>query len=79
MLGLNDLGLTPGETLQSIDIDNIPEGAMHRPALTTVAIGAREIGEEDARVLLRRIKSPESISAPPKLVIRESCGPRPPV
>ena len=24
---------------------------MHRPALTTVAIGAREIGEEDARVL----------------------------
>ncbi len=52
---------------------------MHRPALTTVAIGAREIGEEDARVLLRRIKSPESISAPPKLVIRESCGARPPI
>ena len=51
---------------------------MHRPALTTVAIGARQIGEEAARLLLRRIKSPEgspeSIILPPKLVIRESCG-----
>ena len=52
---------------------------MHRRSLTTVAIGAREIGEEAARVLLRRIKSPESIFVPPKLVIRESCGLRPPV
>ena len=53
---------------------------MHRPALTTVAIGGRQIGEEGARLLLRRIKSPEgppeSIILPPKLVVRESCGPR---
>ena len=66
-----------------IGFDNIPEGAMHRPALTSVAIGAREIGEESARLLLRRIKSPdgspESIILPPKLVIRESCCSRSPM
>ncbi len=80
MLGLADLGLAPGRDAAVIGFDNIPEGAMHRPALTTVAIGAREIGEESARLLLRRIEapegSPESIILPPKLVIRESCGAR---
>ncbi len=82
MLGLADLGLAPGRDVAVIGFDNIPEGAMHRPALTTVAIGAREIGEEAARLLLRRIKSPEgspeSIILPPKLVIRSSCGSRSP-
>ena len=83
MLGLADLGLTPGRDAAVIGFDNIPEGAMHRPALTSVAIGAREIGEESARLLLRRIKSPdgspESIILPPKLVIRESCCSRSPI
>jgi LacI family transcriptional regulator len=82
MLGLMDLGLDPGRDVAVIGFDNIPEGAMHRPALTTVAIGAREIGEEAARLLLRRIKSPEgspeSIILPPKLIIRSSCGARSP-
>ena len=81
LLGLADLGLAPGRGAAVVGFDNIPEGAMHRPALTTVAIGAREIGEESARLLLRRIKapegSPESIILPPKLIIRESCGSRP--
>ena len=83
MLGLADLGLKPGSDVAVVGFDNIPEGALHRPSLTTVAIGAREIGEEAARLLLRRIKSPggssESIILPPKLVIRESCGSQPPV
>ena len=78
MLGLADRGVVPGRDVAVIGFDNIPEGAMHRPALTTVAIGARAIGEEAARLLLRRIKSPEgpseSIVLPPKLVIRSSCG-----
>jgi LacI family transcriptional regulator len=78
MLGLADLGLEPGRDVAVIGFDNISEGAMHRPALTTVAIGARQIGEEAARLLLRRIKSPEAspetIILPPKLVIRSSCG-----
>jgi LacI family transcriptional regulator len=82
MLGLGHLGLVPGRDVAVIGFDNIPEGALHRPALTTVAIGARQIGEEAANLLLRRIKAPEgppeSIILPPKLIIRSSCGGRPP-
>lgn len=78
MLGLADRGLVPGRDVAVIGFDNISEGAMHRPALTTVAIGARTIGEEAARLLLRRIAAPEgapeSIILPPKLIIRSSCG-----
>jgi LacI family transcriptional regulator len=78
MLGLVDLGLMPGRDVAVIGFDNISEGAMHRPALTTVAIGARQLGEEAARLLLRRIKSPEgspeNIILPPKLIVRSSCG-----
>jgi len=78
MLGLADRGLMPGRDVAVIGFDNISEGAMYRPALTTVAIGARAIGEEAARLLLSRIKSPagppESIILPPKLIIRSSCG-----
>ena len=78
MLGLSDLGLAPGRDVAVIGFDNIPEGAMHRPALTTVALGARQIGEEAARLLLRRIKAPEgppeSIILPPQLIVRSSCG-----
>ena len=78
MLGLADRGLMPGRDVAVIGFDNIPEGAMHRPALTTVAIGARQLGEEAAGLLLRRIKSPEgspeSIILPPTLIVRSSCG-----
>ncbi|HZZ24348.1 MAG TPA: hypothetical protein VFE60_17975, partial [Roseiarcus sp.] len=53
----------------------MPEGALHRPALTTVVAGAREIGEEAARLLPRGVKSsegpPESIILPPKVILVE--------
>ena len=59
-----------------IGFDNIPEAAHSRPALTTIDIGARQIGVEAARLLLRRIKAPtgapESIVLPPRLIIRAS-------
>lgn len=79
MLGLADRGIVPGREISVIGFDNIPEGAMHRPALTTVATGARGIGEEAARLVLRRINSngggsPECIVLPPKLIVRASCG-----
>jgi LacI family transcriptional regulator len=82
MLGLSQRGLVPGKDVAVIGFDNISEGALHRPALTTVAIGARQIGEEAANLLLRRIKTPErapeSIILPPKLIVRSSCGAKPP-
>ena len=78
LVGLSDRGLTAGKDCAVIGFDNIPEAAHSRPALTTIDIGARRIGEEAANLLLRRIKAPaapaESIVLPPRLIIRSSCG-----
>jgi LacI family transcriptional regulator len=78
LVGLSDRGLVAGRDCAVIGFDNIPEAAHSRPALTTIDIGARRIGEEAASLLLRRVKAPtgapESIVLPPRLVIRSSCG-----
>ena len=58
MLGLADRGLAAGRDCAVIGFDNIAEAAHYRPALTTIEIGARQIGEEAAHLLLRRIKAP---------------------
>jgi len=68
--------LVAGRDCAVIGFDNIAEAALYRPALTTIAIDARRIGEEAASLLLRRIKSqkaaPESIILPPSLIVRSS-------
>jgi LacI family transcriptional regulator len=78
MLGLSDRGIAVGRDCAVIGFDNIPEAAHHRPTLTTIEIDGRQIGEEAARLLIRRIKSPsappESIVIAPRLVVRSSCG-----
>ena len=75
---LADRGLIAGRDCAVIGFDNIAEAAHQRPALTTIAIDARRIGEEAANLLLRRIRMPngppESIMLPPKLIVRSSCG-----
>jgi LacI family transcriptional regulator len=81
LLGLADRGLAAGRDCAVIGFDNIAEAALYRPALTTVAIDARRIGEEAANLLLRRIKAPngapETIVLPPTLIVRSSCGGKP--
>ncbi len=81
LLGLADRGLVAGRDCAVIGFDNIAEAALYRPALTTIAIDARRVGEEAANLLLRRIKAPngapESIVLPPKLIVRSSCGGKP--
>ena len=78
MLGLADRGLVAGRDIAVVGFDNIAEAALYRPALSTISIGAREIGEEAANLLLRRIAAPngapEQILLPPKLIVRSSCG-----
>ena len=78
IVGLSDRELVAGKDRAVIGFDNIPEAAHSRPGLTTIDIGARQIGEEAANLLLRRIKSPggapESVILPPRLIIRSSCG-----
>ena len=78
LVGMSDRCLAVGKDCAVIGFDNIPEAAHSRPALTTIDIGARQIGEEAANLLLRRVKAPagapESIVLPPRLIIRSSCG-----
>ena len=79
MLGLEARGLRAGRDLAVTGFDDVPEAALSRPALTTVATSARQIGQEAARLLLRRIADPqgppERIILPSRLVVRDSCGP----
>lgn len=78
MLGLEARGLRAGRDLAVTGFDDVPEAALSRPALTTVATSARQIGQEAARLLLRRIADPqgppERIILPGRLVVRQSCG-----
>ena len=80
LLGLADKGLKAGSDCAVVGFDDIEEAAYCRPALTTVAIGPRQLGEESAGLLLRRIKAPngaaENVILPPRLIIRSSCGAR---
>nr|WP_246513028.1 LacI family DNA-binding transcriptional regulator [Azospirillum picis] len=78
ILGLEARGLHAGRDLAVTGFDDVPEAALSRPALTTVATSARQIGQEAARLLLRRIADPqgrpERVILPGRLVVRESCG-----
>lgn len=81
MIGLHDRGLRAGKDFAVVGFDDIGEAAMWRPALTTVAVEARQIGQAAAELLLRRIAAPdgkrERIILPSRLVVRESCGGQP--
>jgi LacI family transcriptional regulator len=78
MLGLLASGLTPGRDMAVVGFDDIAEAALWRPALTTVALSPRQIGEEAARLLLERMAAPDAAARQvilhPKLIVRQSCG-----
>jgi LacI family transcriptional regulator len=78
MLGLQASGRTPGRDVAVVGFDDIAEAALWQPALTTVAIAPRQIGEEAARLLLERVAAPDAAARQvilhPKLVVRDSCG-----
>jgi LacI family transcriptional regulator len=78
MLGLSDRGLLAGRDFAVTGFDDVPEAPLSRPALTTVATQPFQIGEEAARLLLRRLDDPtgppERVILPTRLIVRESCG-----
>lgn len=78
MLALTERGLTPGKDVAVVGCDDVAEAGLHRPALTTFTTDPRVVGREAARLLLRRIGTPdrprEEIIVPPRLIIRQSCG-----
>ncbi len=81
MLALDAAGQTPGEDVSIVGFDNIADSALWHPALTTVSIPPRRIGEEAVRLLLNRIAhpddAPQQIALSPELIVRDSTGPVP--
>ncbi|MCL7931692.1 LacI family DNA-binding transcriptional regulator [Halomonas llamarensis] len=78
MLGLKRLGLIPGVDCAVIGTDDVEEASLSDPALTSIATHPYAIGEEAARLALRRIANPEGtreqVVLSPRLQIRNSCG-----
>lgn len=75
---LHDRGLNVPDDVAVVSIDNTAIASMVRPALTTVNIPIREMGEYALRFLLSQrdhpISPPASMILPIELVVRESCG-----
>jgi len=74
---LKRLGFRVPDDVAICGIDNIPEGTVVEPSLTTVDIDAQTIGRTHARLLLGRLRSDEPIRdrrviTPSKLVVRDS-------
>lgn len=81
ILGLQSLGLHVPRDCSVAGFDDVREASLWQPALTTVSIKPRQIGEEAARLLLARIAAPDGparrVVMPPELKVRESSGPPP--
>ena len=71
-------GFVPGLDLAVIGFDDTAEARQMSPALTTVSVGAGDLGERAGQMLLRQIEGtaggPESYVGEARLVVRESCG-----
>jgi LacI family transcriptional regulator len=78
MLRLYSIGVRVGTDFAVVGFDNIEEAALWRPALTTISIPPRHVGEVAARLLLSRIEDPDmpprQCILDPELVVRDSCG-----
>lgn len=76
IIGLRKLGYNPGEDVDIVGFDNIPEAIISYPSLTTISSFAQKTGEQAAKVLHERIKVPDRskqrIIIEPKLIRRES-------
>jgi LacI family transcriptional regulator len=72
-----EAGLRVPDDISLVGTDDLPLSAAMVPPLTTLAAGLYELGQEAARLLLRRIKKPESPARrsimPVHLVERASC------
>jgi LacI family transcriptional regulator len=75
---LTEVGVSIGRDFAVIGFDDIAEARRTLPALTSVAVNARNLGARAAQLLMRQIASgdfgPENVLCPTSLIIRSSCG-----
>ena len=75
------LGLRPGRDVSIVGFDGTPDAEVSVPALTTLSVRPRHVGERLARILLARIENPGTepkvrhMTA--KLDVRQTTGPAP--
>jgi DNA-binding LacI/PurR family transcriptional regulator len=79
ILGLINLGVKVPNDLAVVGCDDVPMGALIRPALTTVHVPMYDIGVRATQLLLRAMEGDtngpaESILLESRLVIRDSAG-----
>ena len=70
-------GVKIPEEVAIIGFDNIPEGRVITPPLTTVPIRMRERGRQAVRILLAQIRGetvPALVTLPARVRLRQSCG-----
>ena len=79
---LQEAGRRVPEDVSVVGFDNIPGGAFHIPALTTVSQPLPRMGALAAEMLLKRIATPdapcpEELDVDPELIVRESTSAAP--
>lgn len=76
-----EMGLDVPGDISVVGFDDIPEAALGRPALTTIAQPLREMGRQGVDLLMQRLEHPDRPVAhlvlSTELIIRESTGPVP--
>jgi len=74
---LTEAGVSVGVEFDVIGFDDIEEAKHTRPALSSVAVNARDLGSRAAQLLMRHLASgdfePEAVRCPTMLVLRKSC------
>jgi LacI family transcriptional regulator len=74
---LTEAGISVGTDFDVIGFDDIEEAKHILPALSTVAVNARDLGSRAAQLLMRYLASgeyqPEAVLCPTTLLLRRSC------
>jgi LacI family transcriptional regulator len=74
---LTETGVSIGVDFDVIGFDDIEEAKHRLPALSSVAVNARDLGSRAAQLLMRHLASgdfePEAVLCPTMLVLRKSC------
>lgn len=78
MTAADEIGMRCPEDFGLVSFDDYPWLGCFHPRLTTIELPKYELGDMAIRLLLERVQgkrtSPLSISLPPQLRVRESCG-----
>ncbi|MEO3433328.1 LacI family DNA-binding transcriptional regulator [Inquilinus sp. CAU 1745] len=76
--GLHDRGVEAGVGFSVVGFDNVPEGILARPTLTSVSTRPFAVGRAAAKLLLGRLDDPAKedgrLVEPTELVVRQSSG-----